>query len=128
LTAGFHIEQSLFEAIMDLSKLNALSTETLRDMNTHIVSVLRYRQSQKQMEAGSRLRIGGKAWFVNRNGRKVMVVVDKINVKTANCTEIGPDGNQLETAKWRVAPSLLTPEAVAVVGGDKPSTPTGVRW
>jgi hypothetical protein len=124
----FHIEQLLFEAIMDLSKLNALSTDTLRDMNNHIVSLLRHRQAQKQMEAGSRLRIGGNATFVNRAGRKVTVVVDKINVKSANCTEIGPDGKRLETAKWRVAPSLLTPEPVAVPGSDRPTTPAGVRW
>ncbi len=113
---------------MDLSKLDALSTQTLRDMNRHIVSVLRLRQAHSQVEAGSRLRINGKATFVNRNGRTVHVIVDKINVKTANCTEIGPDGKRLETAKWRVAPSLLTPEPVAAVGSDRPSTQTGVRW
>lgn len=110
---------------MDLSKLNALSTPTLREMNHHIVSLLRHRAAEKQIEAGAKLRVGGWATFVNRAGRKVTVVVEKINVKSANCTEIGPDGNRLETAKWRIAPSLLTPESI---GGDKPSTPVDAGW
>jgi hypothetical protein len=107
--------------MMDLSKLNSLSTDTLRQMNTHIVSVLRQRQAQTQFEAGSKLRISGKATFVAKTGRTVTVVVDKINVKAVNCTEIVPDGKPT-TLKWRVAPSFLNPEPGAIKGADRPTT------
>lgn len=114
---------------MDLSKLNSLSTDTLRQMNTHIVSLLRQRQSQTQFEAGSKLRIGQKATFVSRDGRNVTVFVDKINVKTVNCTEVGPDGKRMPTLKWRVAPSFLKPEPIAAKGSNRPSTVAqGATW
>ncbi|MFT4064322.1 hypothetical protein [Paraburkholderia sp.] len=107
---------------MDIAKLQALSTYTLRQLNTNIVAILRHRQAQKQIEAGSKLRIGGRATFVSRDGRTVHVVVDKINVKSANCTMVDEaTGRRIESGKWRVAPSLLTPFGAAA-GSDRPST------
>jgi hypothetical protein len=108
---------------MDLAKLNQLSTETLRQLNSNIVVVLRHRQAQTQITAGSKLRVGGKATFTDRSGRQITVIVEKINVKTANCTQVDADsGRRIESAKWRVAPTLLTP----VESQDRPSMSAAV--
>lgn len=119
---------------MDLSKLNALSSDTLRDMNRHICALLRQRATQQQFEAGNRLKVGQKVKFASK-GRWITGIVDKINVKTANLTEL--DANGARTFKtWRVSPSLLspvTPPAAPPVmkaggAGDKPSTAPGAAW
>lgn len=120
---------------MDLTKLNSLSTDTLRDMNSHICSLLRQRQTQAQFEAGNRLKIGQRVQFRGK-GRLVNAIVDKINVKTANVTEVDADGQRL-LMTWRVSPSLLTPvppatptKAVTSGGaGDRPNTVAkGATW
>jgi len=106
---------------MDLSKLNSLSTDTLQEMNRHIVGVLRHRQALTQMNAGAKLKINGKATFVDRLGRTVTVRVDKINVKSVNCSELNERG--VTTKNWRVAPTLLTPLS------DAPATvAAGATW
>jgi hypothetical protein len=130
----FHIEPTFInEDMMDLTKLNALSTDTLRDMNHHICSLLRQRATQAQFEAGNRLRVGQKVTFKGK-GRLVTAIVDKINVKTANVTEVDASGRRL-LMTWRVSPSLLTPVAapaaapVAPKGSDRPNTVAkGASW
>jgi hypothetical protein len=115
---------------MDLSKLNALSTDTLRDMNNAIVSILRHRQTQTQVAAGSKFRIGQRAMFVSKYGQLVHVVIDKINAKSINCTQVDAKGDRMRNT-WRVAPSLLKSDEVYLAEKkrlgfkDTPVTPGG---
>lgn len=109
---------------MDFSKLNALSTDTLRAMNTHIVGLIRQRIALEQMQAGSKLRVGGKAKFVHsRTGQEITIVVDKINAKSVVGSE--KDGDGRTKMVWKVTPSMLTPIT------DRPNTTgagVGAAW
>jgi hypothetical protein len=111
---------------MDLSKLNALSTDTLRDMNAAICQIIRHRQTQVQLAAGSKFRIGQRAMFVSKYGHLVNVVIDKINAKSINCTEVDASGKRLMKT-WRVSPSLLRSDeemhATVKAMGIKPAPP-----
>lgn len=112
------------ENIVDFSKLNSLSTDTLRAMNSHIVGLIRQRQAMEQMQAGSKLRIGGKAMFTHsRTGARHAIVIDKINTKTVVGRELNPDGTTRMT--WKVSPTLLT------LVDDRPKTTgagVGASW
>ena len=108
---------------MDFSKLNALSTDTLRAMNSHIVGLIRQRQTLEQMRAGAKLVIGGQATFVKKGGGRARIVIDKINAKTVVGRELNPDGTV--RANWKVSPTLLTPV------DDRPKTAgaeAGATW
>jgi hypothetical protein len=125
---------------MDHAKLNVLSTETLMELNNAIVGILRQRQTQKQVMAGSKFRVGQRAMFVSKYGHLVNVVIDKINTKSINCTEVDVSGKRLPKT-WRVAPSLLRSDeemratvkamgikpALPASRSDKPVTP-GAAW
>lgn len=90
------------------SSIISLDDATLRQLHNAVVSELNERQRMKARNAMRELRPGQKAFFINsRDGRRVNVVVEKLNSKTIGCIELRPDGTPNMLSRWRVSPTLL---------------------
>lgn len=74
--------------------------QTLRQLNTVIVSKLNNMRANKTLNAMSKFRVGNKVEFQSKQGRTLQGRVTKINQKTINVDT--PAG------EWRVAPTFLT--------------------
>lgn len=83
-----------------LTKLNMLSTEVLQEMTKSIGVILGARLD-------TRIQPGRIATFNNR-GIETSVRIEKINQKTASCTEISPKSG----ARWKVGLTSLKVEPI----------------
>ena len=81
-----------------LTKLNMLSTEVLQEMTKSIGVILGARLD-------TRIQPGRIATFNNR-GIETSVRIEKINQKTASCTEISPKSGE----RWKVSLTSLKVE------------------
>ena len=88
--------------------ITSMSKAELLALNTAIVGQIRNLQAIDAVRAGMTLKVGGHATFYSpKRGRTIKVRIDKVNVKTASCTELGYD-NEPTFHKWKVATQLLT--------------------
>lgn len=87
---------------MDLTKLEALSTDALCAMRDKCAEILRSRSV-------TALRRGAKGWFLASSGEKVFVRIDRINQKTLSCTKLNADTlAPMEGHRWKVSPQMVT--------------------
>lgn len=95
---------------MDLTKLEAMSTEALASIRDKCSEVLRNRSE-------TALRIGAVGSFTDSLGKRHFMRVQRINQKTVSGYEVdAADHNIVFKNKWKVSPQLLT-----IVGtGPKP--------
>jgi 23S rRNA-/tRNA-specific pseudouridylate synthase len=104
---------------MDMSALNGMSTEALRQLNQMVVGVLRQRYAQQSWEKARNFSVGQMVQFKDKYGRPVTMRVERINTKTVSGVATNPETGR--KTNWRVAPSYLSavetkPTALA---GDK---------
>lgn len=92
---------------MDMSRLNSMSTESLRQLNNMVVGVLRQRSAQEAFDQGRQFRIGQMVKFKDRYGRPVTMQIERINTKTIS--GIARDAVTGRKTNWRVHPSFLSP-------------------
>jgi len=90
--------------MFDISELNKMSLEELKQLNSLVVQVLKFKHGQAQASMAIAFNIGDKVVLNGKRGRRLSGVVTKVNHKTVqvNC---GVDG------MWNCAPSLLQKEA-----------------
>lgn len=109
--------------MIDANKLDAFSLETLQKLGKQITEAIGRKQRQV-------LRPGIEATFLHpQQGRRIRIMIQKVNPKTIGGYEIDDDGIHLRRKTWRVAPNLLevVPPKVIVpiklgVGKDAPAT------
>jgi hypothetical protein len=87
---------------MDMSKLNALSTEQLRVLNRAVVGILNTRNSNEAFEKSRQFRIGQTVQFRDKKGGVRKIVIERINTKSVSGLEVGG------YMTWRVHPNLLS--------------------
>lgn len=86
---------------MDFSKFNALSTDTLRQLQEHIQGVLKTRLDTRPLP-------GRVATFKDRVGNEHVVTIDRVNRTTCSCIEITP----VRGHRWKVGMSLLQVQGI----------------
>lgn len=111
---------------MDLSKLNALSTDTLAKMKAHIETVMASRLDTRP--------IPGRNATFSSNGETITVRLERRNTKTMSCVELSPKAGR----KWRVSHDMLkvvpverttpTPIAAPVAPHRPASVASGDAW
>lgn len=111
---------------MDLTKLESMSSEALQAIRDKCVEVLVSRQKNT-------LRRGATAWFLDRDGHKRTVIVERINSKTVSGYEIDPTTRaRVNTINWRISPALLNvigdPAPAKPAPAHKPSTTASIAW
>jgi hypothetical protein len=87
---------------MNHQDLKKLSYEELVDLNKAVVVETRLRQVQRQQNAARAFSVGDKAKFMDKTGRIVTIVIERINLKTVSGREVSSP-----TRKWNVSPTLL---------------------
>jgi hypothetical protein len=114
---------------MDLSKFALLSTDALKKIKAEVDKLLDQRLDTRVMR-------GRYATFRDNEGGVRRVHIDKINQKTASCSETGD--SLVPGHKWKVGLGLLNVEPVErliapvkptrPVAPHRPATQTGEVW
>lgn len=89
---------------MNLSALDKMSTSALSEIQEHVKKILHARSS-------GAMRVGKVGWFLDNNGAKRFMRIERINAKTIGGREVDAVHHMPLSAfggKWRVSPNLLT--------------------
>jgi hypothetical protein len=117
---------------MNLDALDKMSTAALSEIQERVTRILHNRSS-------GAMRVGRVGWFLDNNGNKRFMRIERINSKTIGGREVDAIHHHPLSAfggKWRVSPNLLTmidtgpAPAVrpAVVHDYTPKTSLGAEW
>ena len=85
---------------MDLSKLEALSSETLQAVRDKCIEVLKVR-------VGAAIRVGAIAWFNDSAGKKRYIKIKRVNGKTISGVEWDNEFSKELPMRWKVSPMML---------------------
>lgn len=113
---------------MNLSALESMSSDALLAIRDKCVSVLESRKT-------ATLRRGAVGWFMDRNGVKRFLYIERINAKSVSGYEVDElTRRRLNPTTWRVSPALLNivgdsmPRAAAPAVPHRPSTTAEAVW
>lgn len=119
---------------MDLTVLEKMSTEALYKIRDHTMQILANRSM-------TGLRVGGVGWFLDKQGRKRFLRVERVNAKSVSGREVDEVTLMPLSAfggQWRVSRTLMnmigttptagSPKSTAPVSDYTPKSTLGDQW